>query len=109
MLIVYSMEVFKSRLRARSWSFKDKAKFHKHKDKRNQSDCEPKSERDQERVVTWQEEYYRRRALRFVHVYVNPYLTNGFSHCYHFGESTFSFRGIRSDFEVLFHFSMKFL
>ena len=28
----------------------------------------------------------------------NPYLTNGFSHHYHLGESTFIFRGIRSDF-----------
>ena len=29
---------------------------------------------------------------------INPYLTNGFSHYYHLGESTFIFRGIRSDF-----------
>ena len=28
----------------------------------------------------------------------NPYLTNGISHHYHLGESTFIFRGIRSDF-----------
>ena len=28
----------------------------------------------------------------------NPYLTNGFSHHYHLGESTISFRGVRSDF-----------
>ena len=29
---------------------------------------------------------------------LNPYLTNGFSHHYHLGESTFIFRGVRSDF-----------
>ena len=39
----------------------------------------------------------------------NPYLTNGFSHHYHLGQSTLIIRGIRSDFEFLFHFSMKFL
>ena len=39
----------------------------------------------------------------------NPYLTNGFSHYYHLGQSTFIIRDIRSDFEFLFHFSMKFL
>ena len=33
---------------------------------------------------------------------VNPYLTNGFSHHYHLGQSTFIIRGIRSDFEFLF-------
>ena len=30
--------------------------------------------------------------------HINPYLTNGFSHYYHLGESTFIFRGVRSDF-----------
>ena len=29
---------------------------------------------------------------------LNPYLTNGFSHHYRLGESTFIFRGVRSDF-----------
>ena len=29
---------------------------------------------------------------------LNPYLTNGFSHHYYLGESTFIGRGIRSDF-----------
>ena len=43
------------------------------------------------------------------HVQFNPYLTNGFSHHYHLGESTFILRDIGSDFESLFHFSMKFL
>ena len=38
---------------------------------------------------------------------INPYVTNGFSHPYHLGESTFSLRGIRSNFSFLFHFSMK--
>ena len=39
---------------------------------------------------------------------INPYLMNGFSHHYHLGESTFMFRGVRSDLEFLSHFSMKF-
>ena len=34
-------------------------------------------------------------------------MTNGLSHPYHLGDSTFIFRGIRSDFSFLFHFSMK--
>ena len=29
---------------------------------------------------------------------INSYLTNGFSHHYHLGESTFIFRGVRNDF-----------
>ena len=37
----------------------------------------------------------------------NPYLTNGFSHHYQLAESTFIFRGVRSDF--LSHFLMNFL
>ena len=40
---------------------------------------------------------------------LNPYLTNGFSHHYQLGESTFIYRGVRSDFYFLSHFSMKFL
>ena len=40
---------------------------------------------------------------------LNPYLTNGFSHHDHLGECTISFRGVRSDFYFLSHFSMKFL
>ena len=40
---------------------------------------------------------------------VNPYLTNEFSHHYQLGESTFIFRGVRSEFSFLSHFSMKFL
>ena len=34
----------------------------------------------------------------------NPYLTNGFSHCYHMDDSTFIFRGIRSDFLYFIQF-----
>ena len=41
--------------------------------------------------------------------YFNPYLTNGFSHRYHLGESTFIFRGVRSDFYFLYYFSMNLL
>ena len=42
-------------------------------------------------------------------MHLNPYLTNGFSHYYHLGESTFIFRGVRCDFKFLSHFSVKFL
>ena len=35
--------------------------------------------------------------------------TNGLSHPYHLDESIFIFRGIRSNFSFLFHFSMKFV
>ena len=38
----------------------------------------------------------------------NPYLTNGFSHHYQLGESTFIFRGVRSDLIFLSDFSMEF-
>ena len=41
--------------------------------------------------------------------YFNPYLTNGFSHHYQLDEFTFIFRGVRSDYYFLSHFSMKFL
>ena len=40
---------------------------------------------------------------------INPYLTNGFSHHYHLGESIVIFRDVWSDFKVLFNFSMKIL
>ena len=47
------------------------------------------------------------------YVCVNPqsvaYLTNGFSHRYYLGESTFIFRGIRSDFYFFFNCLMKIL
>ena len=36
-------------------------------------------------------------------------LTDGFSHHYQLGESTFIFRGVRNDFYFLSHFSMKIL
>ena len=39
----------------------------------------------------------------------NPYLTNGFAHHRQLDEFTFIFRGVRSDFYFLSHFSMKFL
>ena len=39
----------------------------------------------------------------------NPYMTEGFSHRYHLGESTFIFGDIRCDFRFLFTFSMNFL
>ena len=40
---------------------------------------------------------------------LNTYLTNGFFHHYQLDESTFIFRGVKSDFQFLFHFAMKFL
>ena len=36
-------------------------------------------------------------------------MMNGFSHHYQLEESTFIFRGVRSDFYFLSHFSMKFV
>ena len=36
-------------------------------------------------------------------------MKNGLSHHYQLDESTFIFRGVRSDFTFLSHFSMKFL
>ena len=41
--------------------------------------------------------------------FFNPYLTNGSTHHDHLGESTFIFRGVRSDLRSLSCFSMKFL
>ena len=40
---------------------------------------------------------------------INPLVTNGLSHPFQLDESTFIFRGIRSDFSFLFYFSMNFL
>ena len=40
---------------------------------------------------------------------INPIVMNGLSHPYHLDESIFIFRGIRSIFSSLFHFSMKFM
>ena len=37
--------------------------------------------------------------------FLNPYLTNGFSHHYRLDESTFIFRGVMSDFFFLFFIS----
>ena len=42
-------------------------------------------------------------------ILINLYLTNEFSHHYQLDESTYIFRGVRSDFYFLSHFSMKFL
>ena len=39
--------------------------------------------------------------------WLNPYLTNGFSHHYQLGESTFIFRGARSDFLNFIQFLYK--
>ena len=39
----------------------------------------------------------------------NPLMTNGLAYCYQLGESIVLFREIRSDFEYLFTFMMKFL
>ena len=45
----------------------------------------------------------------FYHRDFNPIEANGNFHPYHLDESTFIFKGSRSDFSFLFHFSMKFL
>ena len=42
-------------------------------------------------------------------VVFNPHMTNGLSHHYYLGRTTFVFRGVRSDSEFLFHFSIKIL
>ena len=39
-------------------------------------------------------------GMLYIQVSINPYLKNGFSHHYHLGESTFTFRGIRSEFNI---------
>ena len=36
--------------------------------------------------------------------FLNPYMTNGFSHRYHLGKTIFIFRGFRSGFEYSFSF-----
>ena len=35
----------------------------------------------------------------------DPFMINGLCHCYHLGELTVFIRGIRSDFQFLYHFS----
>ena len=40
---------------------------------------------------------------------LNPLVMNGLSHTYQMDKFTFIFRGTRSDFSFLFHFSMKFM
>ena len=42
-------------------------------------------------------------------LFFNPYLTTAFSHRYHLGESSIDYRGVRCEFDYLFHFSMNFL
>ena len=44
------------------------------------------------------EDWFSRVAAQIYMYFFNPYLTNGFSHHYHLGESTFIFRGVKSDF-----------
>ena len=40
---------------------------------------------------------------------VNPFMTNGITHRYHLGESTFILGDIRCDFIYIYFFSIKFL
>ena len=42
--------------------------------------------------------YGKSPDTKILKVGLNPYLTNGFSHHYHLGESTSVLRGIRRDF-----------
>ena len=68
-------------------------------------------------TVQWQHktnftktEVTNRRNLQQVQTAsINPLLMNGLSHPNHLDESTFNFRGIRSDFSFIFHFSMKIM
>ena len=39
----------------------------------------------------------------------NPHVTSGLTHPYYLDESTFIFRGVRSNMSFSFHFSMKFM
>ena len=48
-------------------------------------------------------------ACIFVLSLFNPYLRNGFANHYYLDESTLIFLAFRSDFKILFKFSMKFL
>ena len=50
-------------------------------------------------------ELAKSQILRTFQVIINPYLTDGFSHHYQLDESTFIFRGHRSDFYFLTHSS----
>ena len=54
-------------------------------------------------------DFLRICITQLFNVIFNPYLTNGFTHHYQLGESTYIFRGVRGDFYFLSHFSMKFL
>ena len=47
--------------------------------------------------------------MRYCLILLNPFMTNGLAHHNHLGESMFILRGVRSNFDFLFHFSMKFL
>ena len=42
-------------------------------------------------------------------IFLNPYLTNGFSHHYQWGQSTLILGGVRCDFYFLSDFSIKFV
>ena len=44
------------------------------------------------------------RCCKYSCAFINTYLMNGFSHHYHLGESTFIFRGVRSDFYFFISF-----
>ena len=53
--------------------------------------------------------YFKRSHIQINNycVNTNPYLTNGFSHHYQLGESTFIFRDIRGDFKFSYKYLMK--
>ena len=66
-------------------------------------------------AITTQDEWLFHPG-KFLHVFrsvdnyrllFNPLVTNGVSHRYQMGESIFIDRGTRSEFSLLFHFSMK--
>ena len=47
------------------------------------------------------------KSLLNICTWFNPYLTNGLSHHYQLGESTFIFSGVRCDFNFFISFSDK--
>ena len=61
--------------------------------------------KDGEHLYIEQFQHFYQEALHMVSF--DPLVTNGPSYTYHLDESTFILRGTRSNFSILFHFSMK--
>ena len=54
-------------------------------------------------------EFLKTAEVKYLFMQLNPILTNGFSRHYHLSESTFSFRGFKSDVNFSCKFLMKIL